>query len=160
MLIEELIAAYGNDILRLCIIYLGDLQLAQDAFQETFVKAWKGLDAFRGDSSPKTWLSHIAVNTCHDMLRSGWFGMLKRSKPIEEIAELALPTPDPEAAAVREATLRLSSRYREVIVLYYYQGMQISQIAQTLSLPENTVSTRLRRARAQLKRMLGEEVEP
>lgn len=160
MLIEELIAAYGNDILRLCIIYLGDLQLAQDAFQETFVKAWKGLDAFRGDSSPKTWLSHIAVNTCRDMLRSGWFGMLKRSNPIEEIAELALPTPDPEAAAVREATLRLSSRYREVIVLYYYQGMQISQIAQTLSLPENTVSTRLRRARAQLKRMLGEEVEP
>ncbi|MBE5815160.1 MAG: sigma-70 family RNA polymerase sigma factor [Clostridiales bacterium] len=160
MLIEELIAAYGNDILRLCIIYLGDLQLAQDAFQETFVKAWKGLDAFRGDSSPKTWLSHIAVNTCRDMLRSGWLGMLKRSKPIEEIAELALPAPDPEAAAVREATLRLSSRYREVIVLYYYQGMQISQIAQTLSLPENTVSTRLRRARAQLKRMLGEEVEP
>lgn len=160
MQIEELIEAYGNDILRLCTIYLGDAQLAQDAFQETFVKAWKGLETFRGDSSVKTWLNHIAVNTCRDVLRSGWFGLLRRSRPVETAAELAVPDPDPEAVAVREATLSLSSRYREVIVLYYYQGMQISQIAETLSLPENTVSTRLRRARAQLRHMLGEEVEP
>ena len=69
--IEEMIARYGGEILRLCLLYLGDRQLAEDAFQETFVKAWKGRDAFRGESSEKTWLSRIAVNTCRDMLRSG-----------------------------------------------------------------------------------------
>ena len=53
--IEEMIACYGDDILRLCLLYLGDRQLAEDAFQETFVKAWKGRDAFRGESSEKTW---------------------------------------------------------------------------------------------------------
>jgi len=158
--IEELIERYGNDILRLCCIYLGDRQLAQDAFQETFVMAWKALDTFRGDSSMKTWLSHIAVNTCRDLLRSGWLRMLKKSKPMEEIMELAAPAPNPEAAAVREATLALQGKYREVIVLYYYQGMQISEIAKVLNLPENTVSTRLRRARGQLSQALREEVEP
>lgn len=160
MQIEELIERYGNDILRLCAVYLGDHQLAQDAFQETFLKAWKGLDNFRGDSSEKTWLSRIAVNTCRDLLRSGWLRMLKKSKPMEEIMELAAPAPNPEAAAVREATLALHGKYREVIVLYYYQGMQISEIAKVLNLPENTVSTRLRRARVQLGRLLREEVEP
>lgn len=52
--IEEMIARYGGEILRLCLLYLGDRQLAEDAFQETFVKAWKGRDAFRGDCSEKT----------------------------------------------------------------------------------------------------------
>ena len=160
MQIEELIERYGNDILRLCCIYLGDRQLAQDAFQETFVKAWKALDTFRGDSSMKTWLSHIAVNTCRDLLRSGWLRMLRGSKPMEDMVELAAPSPSPEAVAVREATQALPGRYREVIVLYYYQGMRIQEIAKVLALPENTVSTRLRRARGQLKRMLREEVEP
>lgn len=160
MQIEELIERHGHDILRLCAVYLGDGQLAQDAFQETFVKAWKALDTFRGDSSEKTWLSHIAVNTCRDLLRSGWLRMLKRSKPMEDIMELAAPAPSPEALAVREATLALPGRYREVIVLYYYQGMPIREIATALKLPENTVSTRLRRARGQLKGLLREEVEP
>lgn len=160
MQIEDLIEHYGNDVLRLCILYLGDDHLAQDAFQETFVKAWKGLDAFRGESSVKTWLSRIAVNTCRDQLRSGWLKMLRRSKPLEEVTDLAAPRPGPEAVAVREATLALGGKYREVIVLYYYEGMQIQEIANVLNLPENTVSTRLRQARAQLGRMLREEVEP
>ena len=160
MQIEELIERYGNDVLRLCCIYLGDRQLAQDAFQETFVKAWKALDTFRGDSSEKTWLSHIAVNTCRDLLHSGWLRMLRGSKPMEDMVELAAPAPSPEAIAVREATQALPGRYREVIVLYYYQGMRIQEIAKVLALPENTVSTRLRRARGQLKRLMGEEVEP
>lgn len=160
MQIEELIERYGHDILRLCAVYLGDGQLAQDAFQETFVKAWKALDTFRGDSSEKTWLSRIAVNTCRDLLRSGWLRMLRRSKPMEDIMELASPAASPEVLAVREATLALPGRYREVIVLYYYQGMQIREIATALTLPENTVSTRLRRARGLLKGLLREEVEP
>ena len=71
MRIEELIDLYGDAILRLCILYLGDRQLAEDAFQETFLKAWEKWDGFRGESSVKTWLTRIAVNTCRDMLRSG-----------------------------------------------------------------------------------------
>ena len=75
---ERLIDEYGDELLRLCLFYMGDRQLAEDAFQETMVKAWRALENFRGESGMKTWLFHIAVNTCRDMLRSGWFRMRKR----------------------------------------------------------------------------------
>ena len=79
MKIEELIDLYGDDILRLCLLYLGDRQLAEDAFQETFVKAWKRMSSFRGESSVKTWLCTIAVNTCRSMLRTGWLRMRRKT---------------------------------------------------------------------------------
>ena len=153
---EEMIARYGDDILRLCLLYLGERHLAEDAFQETFVKAWLHRDSFRGSCSEKTWLSRIAVNTCRDMLRSGWFRLMKRSEPVEALFDLAAPQ-EPDAAPVRDAVLALPGKYREVIVLYYDRDMKLGEIAETLHLPVNTVSTRLRRARALLKKALGEE---
>lgn len=158
MQIEELIDSYGGDILRLCLLYLGDRQLAEDAFQETFIKAWRQMDSFRGESGIKTWLSRIAVNTCRDMLRSGWLRMMKRSEPVESLFNLAAPQQE-DAAHVRDAVLALPGKYREVIVLYYDQGMKLREIADMLRLPVNSVSTRLRRARLLLKDLLGEDVE-
>ena len=157
MSIEEMIARYGDEILRLCLLYMGDRQLAEDAFQETLIKAWKGLPSFRGESGVKTWMAHIAVNTCRDMLRSGWFRMMKRSEPVEKLFDLAAPQREDDGL-VRDAVLKLPGKYREVIVLYYDQGMMLREIADTLGIPINSVSTRLRRARALLKTELGEEV--
>lgn len=153
-----MIARYGDEILRLCLLYLGDRHLAEDAFQETFVKAWKGGDSFRGACSEKTWLCRIAVNTCRDMLRSGWFRMMRRSEPVESLFDLAAPQ-QADPAPVRDAVLSLPGKYREVIVLYYDRDMKLGEIAETLHLPVNTVSTRLRRARALLRKTLGEEVD-
>ena len=156
--IEEMIARYGDGILRLCLLYLGDRQLAEDAFQETFVKAWRQQGTFRGESSVKTWLSQIAVNTCRDMLRKGWLRMLKRSEPIERLFDLSAPERE-DHSHVRDAVLALPGKYREVIVLYYDQEMTMKEIGDALALPVHTVSTRLRRARALLKKTLGEEVD-
>lgn len=158
MNMEEMIARYGDGILRLCLLYLGDRQLAEDAFQETFIKAWKQQDAFRGESSEKTWLSHIAVNTCRDMLRKGWFRMMKKSEPVDSLLDLAAPQRE-DHTDVRDAVLLLPGKYREMIVLYYDQEMTMKEIAQATNLPIHTVSTRLRRARALLKKTLGEEVD-
>ena len=66
MHLEQLMNQYGDSLLRLCYLYLKDAALAQDAVQDTFVKAWKKLDTFEGRSSEKTWLCRIAVNTCRD----------------------------------------------------------------------------------------------
>ena len=158
MNIEELIDRHGEDILRLCLYYLGDRQLAEDAFQETFVKAWRRQDSFRGESSEKTWLTHIAVNTCRDMLRSGWLRMQRRSVPADALFDLAAPEAE-DLSPVRDAVLALPGKYREVILLYYDQDMKIREIAQLLHLPVNSVSTRLRRARALLGKTLREEIE-
>ena len=159
MNIEALIEAYGDEILRLCLLYLGQRQLAEDAFQETFAKAWKQRHTFRGESSEKTWLSHIAVNTCRDMLRSGWLRMMRRSEPVEALLDLQGDTGALEDFAVRDAVLALPGKYREVIVLYYFQEMKTREIADALHIPVNSVSTRLRRARAMLAKALGEEVQ-
>ena len=156
--IEELIDQHGDGILRLCLLYMGERPLAEDAFQETFLRAWRGLDGFRGESSTKTWLSRIAANVCRDMLRSPWHRMRRKAKSVEELCEL----PAPDAAPRRElaeAVRALPGRYREVIVLYYYEDMKLREIAALLRLPVPSVSTRLRRARAQLARMLSEEVD-
>ncbi|MDD6144612.1 MAG: sigma-70 family RNA polymerase sigma factor [bacterium] len=160
MTIEELIDRYGDDILRLCIVYLGDRALAEDACQETFIRAWRHMDSFRGESNEKTWLSSIAVNVCRDMLRSGWMRMLRRSQPVETLLNLAsgdIPRPP---SPVRDAVLQLPGRYREVILLYYDQNMNTREIAECLHCSQNSVSTRLRRARNLLQKALGEEVLP
>ncbi|MBP3646040.1 MAG: sigma-70 family RNA polymerase sigma factor [Clostridia bacterium] len=159
MRLEELIDLYGDEILRLCLGYLGQRQLAEDAFQETFIKAWKAADSFRGESSVKTWLNRIAVNTCRDMLRTGWFRMQRRSEPVETLLDLAAPETNWVESPVRTAVLNLPGKYREMIVLYYDQGMNLSEIAQMLHLSQNTVSTRLRRARKKLEEALKGEVE-
>ena len=62
-----LMEKYEKDLLRMCCVYLRDISLAEDAVQETFLKAYKNLKDFRGDSNEKTWLMRIAVNTCKDM---------------------------------------------------------------------------------------------
>ncbi len=64
--LERLMDWYGDEIKRFCTLQLKDSFQAEDAAQDTFVKAWKALDTFRNDSSEKTWLIRIAVNTCRD----------------------------------------------------------------------------------------------
>ena len=65
--LERLMAQYGTALLRMCCLYLRDYSLAEDAVQETFLKAYARLDTFRGDCSEQTWLMKIAINTCRDM---------------------------------------------------------------------------------------------
>ncbi len=159
MMVEELIDLYGDDVLRLCLAYLGDRGLAEDAFQETFLKAWRSSDRFRGESSPKTWLCAIAVNTCRDQLRSRWFRMWRKSQPIESLLDLAAPQEADNAPLVK-AVFSLPGMYREVVLLYYDQNLNTQEIANMLHLSVNTVSTRLRRARKQLEKALKGEIEP
>lgn len=155
--VEELIDAYGDDVLRLCVLYLGDRHLAEDAFQVTMTKAWRQLASFRGQSSEKTWLCRIAANTCRDMLRTGFMRFRKRCEPLEALPELAALPPDERRGDVRDAVLALPGKYREAVVLYYFEDMKQWEIAELLRLPVHTVSTRLRRAKALLAKALNEE---
>ena len=154
-----MIACYGDGILRLCLVYLGDRQLAEDAFQETLVKAWKNLASFRGESSEKAWLCTIAVNTCRDMLRSGWLRMRRKSQPVETLLNLSADEVPQPPSPVLEAVGRLSGKYREVVVLYYDQNLNVREISELLHLPVNTVTTRLRRARGLLQKELKGEID-
>ena len=148
---DSLLRKYQSQVRRFLLsLTLGDRQLAEDAFQETMVKAWRALPGFRGESGAKTWLFHIAVNTCRDMLRSGWMRMRRRSVPLEVMPELA-GQEDERLREMTAAVLALPDKYRETVVLFYYKQMKIREIAEALHIPQNSVSSRLRRARAMLQ---------
>ena len=151
--IRQMIDEHQTTLLRLCYLYLHDVQLAEDAVQETFIKAVRTLDKFRGESSVKTWLTRIAMRTCCDMRRSFWFRRMDRRFTPE-----MLPAPvqevDEDETALTLAVMNLPKKEREVIILYYYQNMNMSEIADALGMTQPTVSYRLKRARERLRREL------
>ncbi|MBQ8507144.1 MAG: sigma-70 family RNA polymerase sigma factor [Clostridia bacterium] len=148
------IRTYEKDLLRLCCVYLKDVYLAEDAVQETFLKAHRNLHAFRGECSPKTWLVRIAVNVCKDMCRTSWFRILRNAVQMDkfQIAQ-AEGSHEIKSALVAEI-MSLPRAYREVILLYWYEGFSQTEIAQTLRVSHTTVRRRLEKAYGILKNAL------
>lgn len=156
---ELLVEQNQEKLLRTCYLYLRDRQLAEDAVQETFLKAYRSLPAFRGDSSEKTWLMRIAVNTCRDLYRSEWFRHMDRRVIPEELPESGVPFTCREESLIVEV-MRLPRRLREATLLYYYHGMDEREIAEALGVSRSAVSDRLSRARRKLKELLEGRDEP
>ncbi len=150
---ERLITQYQTSLLRLCYVQLQDQALAEDAVQETFLKAYKGFDSFRGDSSEKTWLTRIAVNTCRDFQRGGWFKHTDR-RVTPDMLPVGTVQPDTEDLDLSLAVMKLPRKMREAILLYYYQDMSTEEIAETLGIAQSSVSNRLRRGREKLRKLL------
>lgn len=150
---DRVMRAYGDGVLRLCFLYLRERAAAEDAAQETFVRAWRGCEQFDGRSSLKTWITGIAVNVCRNQLRSPW---RRRRVDWETLEDCAAPDRTETDDTVTRAVLALPAKYREAVVLYYYQGLSTAEMAAALRLPAGTVSTRLRRARERLMPMLKE----
>ena len=146
----RLMELYEKDILRMCYVYLKDLSQAQDAVQETFLKAYKALQGFRGESSEKTWLMRIAINTCKDYRRNAWFRFVDRRVEIDTL-NLSSAMPDDETAALFQEVLRLPPKLKEAVLLYYYQGLKLEEAAQALGLTPAAVSKRLKQACKKLK---------
>ena len=151
--IERLIREFQTPLLRLCFIQLRDQALAEDAVQETFLKAYKNYSLFRGDCSEKTWLTRIAVNTCRDFQRGAWFKHTDR-RITPEMLPIGTAQPDMEDYDLSLAVMELPRKFREVIILYYYQDMGVEEIAETVGVAQSTVSNRLRKGREKLRRLL------
>lgn len=141
---------YEKDLLNLCFVYLQDLSLAEDALQETFLKAFKSLHRFRGECSEKTWLIKIAINTCKDIRRGAWFRFVNRKVTLESLPAPAIQ-PKTENVFLTLAIMELPPKEREVILLYYYENMTVTEVAQALGISGAAVSKRLKRARQKLE---------
>ncbi len=156
--IERLVGAYGTALLRIAFLYLKDDHLAEDAVQETFLKAYRTHQRFRGQSSEKTWLTSILINTCKDMLKSAWRRHTDLSATMDEAA---LPTtgdaePD-ENTQLLQFVMRLPPKLMDVVILFYYQDASVKETAAALNLSQGAVRVRLNRARAELKKALNEK---
>ena len=151
--LERLIRENEVSLKRLCYLYLHDEAQAEDAVQETFLKVYKGLNTFRGESSEKTWIMKIAMNTCWNMNHSGWARFFNRRVTPEMLPEAAVPFEEKDDE-LTWAVIRLPIRLREVILLYYYQGLKVNEIAEALGISQPSVSGRLKRGQEKLKDIL------
>ena len=147
---ERLVQAYQTPLRRLCCVMLKDIHLADDAVQETFIKAYRSLSAFHRESSEKTWLTRIAVNTCKDMLRTAWFRHVDRRVTADMLPESRVIR-DPYHREVTAAVMNLPGKLREVILLYYYRGLTMTETAEVLGITQPAVTSRLKRAKDKLK---------
>lgn len=112
--LTALMSAHRTSLVRLAYLYLGDLALAEDAVQETFLKAWRHWESFRKESAEKTWLTRIAINTCKDIRRTAWFRRAHHTLSLDAAEKYGRPDPYRDDTVI-QAIRRLSDRDREAV---------------------------------------------
>ena len=156
--IDRLMRQHGSQLLRLCTMLLQDASLAQDAVQDTFLKAYRRYGSWRGEATEKTWLTAIAVNVCRDYRRSAWFRRMFREQDVSDLPEQGVPFAFPDDTVITEV-MCLPAALREVILLRYYQDMKQKEIAAALGISDRTVRQRLHKANMLLRERLKEWYE-
>jgi len=152
--LAEMVARYEELLMKVCYAYLCDVQQAQDAVQETFLKAYKSLGGFRAEGSRRNWLITIARNTCRDMGRFGWFRHVDRRVRLEDLPVAGAEEVPEEEKELTAAVLSLPTKLKEAVVLYYYQNFSVKETAEILGITQPSVSNRLSRARKKLRAQL------
>lgn len=150
---------HGEYCLRVAYLYVKDWAIAEEIVQDVFFSYYRQQDRFEQRASLKTYLVKITVHKSHDYLRS-WKN--KRHLLLEKLhigaskqtPETMLLAQD-ERATITKALFELPITYREVVILYYYQELKVKEIADILPCAENTVKTRLHRARKMLQERLA-----
>ena len=153
---EELYEKYANDVLRVSYFYLGDRQQAEDVTQDVFVRLLTHAPELEAGRE-KAWLLKVALNRCRELWRGSWVKRVVLGSPAMELT----PAPDQmddrlEKQELMAAIRRLPADFRDVILLHYYQGYGISEMAELLRVPEGTISSRLSRGRKKLEEILKE----
>lgn len=156
--LEGWVAEYSDAILRSCYLCLGDTGLAEDAMQDTFLKAWKAMGAYERShiQSDKAWLTRIALNVCHDVQRSRWMRHVDTRQSIDDLPQ-SIVSVKPEDHTLRLEIGRLPEKYKQVILMCYYQELTVKEAADALGTSASTVCKRLKKAQALLKCSLAEE---
>ena len=160
---EDAVCSHTARLRRLCGLLLGDSQEAEEVVQEVFVKA---LESERRQGPPTEWgpwLTRIAVNTCRDRRRAGWWQRFRQWSDQIELVPLADRGLTPEDAAIGseerhriwQAFRALPDRQREVFALRHVEDWSGPEIAAALGLSEGTVKRHLFRAVHRMRRILG-----
>jgi RNA polymerase sigma-70 factor (ECF subfamily) len=159
---EPIVRRWQGPLLNLAYRYLRDRSRAEEVTQETFLRAFKSLSAWRREGAFSTWLFALAINLC----RSEFRRIPVQPLPLEDAPEPGDPH-DMAAAllavdrdeAVRRAVHTLPEKYRDALLLYYFQQMDVAAAAAVLQLPTGTVKARLARGRTMLRQKLRPVLE-
>ncbi len=155
LLLRDLMQMYGSDVLHVVYGYVHDRHQAEDISQEVFIKVYDHLHTFRQDSSYRTWILRIAINTAKDFLR-------KKARRPEEFNDVPHAAADGtveghvlqqlESQELWEAVSKLPITYREVVWLHYGKDLSMDEITNLLGLSLSAVKTRLYRGREMLRK--------
>ena len=147
------IKKYADTVRRICFVHLKNYHDAEDVFQQVFLKYVLRSEKFQSDAHEKAWIIRVAINACKDTLKNFF---RRKVTSIEELTTEPFYIED-DKRDVLNAVLGLSSKYKNVIYLFYFEGYSALEIAAMLQRRENTIYTWLSRAKAQLKTSLGGE---
>jgi RNA polymerase sigma-70 factor (ECF subfamily) len=152
---EGIVRRWQGPLINMAWRYCRDRSRAEELAQEAFIRAWRGLSAWRREGSFSTWLFALAAN----VFRSDLKRFPTVNLPLDAAPEPSGPATQYNALSkelshgvVRRAVLALPHRYREPAVLFYFHEMDVAAAARTMGLPEGTLKARLSRARALLRR--------
>lgn len=156
-MIVQAMDRYGREIVWLAYSYVKDSATAEDLAQEVFIKCYEKLATFREESSMKTWLFRITINCCKDYLKSTGFRRMIPSVIEDHLFKRSQSSPEEmtvdrdESSILTDRVLSLPEKYREVIILHYFEDLKTREVAQLLKEKEGTIKTRLRKARNLLR---------
>ena len=156
-LLTHWVECHQKRLLNLCYMILQDHELARDAVQDTFLKAYQAMGSFRNNCNELTWLTQIALNICRNIKRSAWSRHEKRDVTPEDIVLTAPDGFHQDAIDLANAIMQLPDKYKEVVMLYYFQRMTMEDIARVEGTTKSLISRRIHKAHAMLHGILGKE---
>lgn len=156
---DRLVERYQRDLYRLCYRYVNNHHDAHDMAQEAFLRAYRAIDRFRGDSSFSTWLYRIAVNTCLNFrsARKPDASELPESLPDRSETAVEHIARDQQSARVRKAVTRLPEKQRATLILKIYHELSHEEVAEVLGSSVGTVKANLFHALGNLRKQLSVE---
>lgn len=147
---EELLVIHSHQLYRTAFLYVGNREDALDIVQETAYKGLLAVGQLKNEEFFLTWLTRILIHCAFDVMK-------KKKKEIPlEIIELSSGKLEKreEHFDLVSAISQLKDQYRHAIILFYFQDLPISEVANIMNVPENTVKTNLHRGKHQLKKLL------
>ena len=144
---------YTEFLLKLSYLYVKDQQVAEDVVQEIFIKLYEKHGERLELEHPRAYLVQMTVNKCKDYFRSWHY---RKVQVRDLFGQTEKHNPVVESPTIIDEVLKLPLKYREVIILYYFDDYAVNQIASVLAIPAATVKTRLQRGRLLLKGILEE----
>ena len=158
MILNQLMEDYATDLKRIAFLYVNDMSECEDIIQEVFISCYQKLPSFRHECSYKTWLIRITINKCKDY-KKRWSIKNLIYKPI---ISSVFTAPSAEEQFINEQISRsmieqiakLPTKYKEVLILYYYQQLTMTEIREILNVNINTIKSRLLRGKKILQNKL------
>ena len=154
--LEQYLGKYRKNVFAMALFYLKSPDDADDVVQDVFLKLYTYTGTFDSEEHIKAWLIRCAVNRCKDILHSAW---RRFSAPLDAASDLVHDDRIGEESEVYGMLRKLGSNNRVVLYLYYYEGYSTEEIARMLGISVIAVTSRLKRGRQQLKKLLSDMKE-